>query len=145
MEYIQNLYYMVQDYWILTMLIGLMSCFVESFIPALPLIGIVTGNAMFFGFLNGMILSWIGSGLGTILLFLLTKKFKDSIHMQRFKNEKINKVINWIYKQGLLLPICTRFFSYNNICIKRKRYKEFCSCNVMWKIYYVFSRKLSSK
>ena len=28
-----------------------------------------------FGFLNGMILSWIGSGLGTILLFLLTKKF----------------------------------------------------------------------
>ena len=30
MEYIQNLYYMVQDYWILTMLIGLMSCFVES-------------------------------------------------------------------------------------------------------------------
>ena len=52
MEYIQNLYYMVQDYWILTMLIGLMSCFVESFIPALPLIGIVTGNAMFFGFLK---------------------------------------------------------------------------------------------
>ena len=96
MEYIQNLYYMVQDYWILTMLIGLMSCFVESFIPALPLIGIVTGNAMFFGFLNGMILSWIGSGLGTILLFLLTKKFKDSIHMQRFKNEKINKVIKII-------------------------------------------------
>ena len=91
MEYIQNLYYMVQDYWILTMLIGLMSCFVESFIPALPLIGIVTGNAMFFGFLNGMILSWIGSGLGTILLFLLTKKFKDSIHMERFKNEKVKK------------------------------------------------------
>ena len=112
MEYIQNLYYMVPDYWILTMLIGLMSCFVESYIPALPLIGIVTGNAMFFGFLNGMILSWIGSGLGTILLFLLTKKFKDSIHMQRFKNEKINKVINWIYKQGfkvLFIAYCCPF------------------------------------
>ena len=67
----------------------------------------------FFGFLNGMILSWIGSGLGTILLFLLTKKFKDSIHMERFKNEKkINKVINWIYKQGfkvLFIAYCCPF------------------------------------
>ena len=88
MEYIQNLYYMVQDYWILTMLIGLMSCFVESFIPALPLIGIVTGNAMFFGFLNGMILSWIGSGLGTILLFLLLKSLKTAYIWKDLKMKK---------------------------------------------------------
>lgn len=88
MEYIKSLYYIAQDYWVLTMLIGLMSCFVESFIPALPLIGIVTGNVIFLGFLNGMILSWIGSGLGTISLFLLTKKFKDSIYMKKIKNKK---------------------------------------------------------
>ena len=120
MEYIQNLYYMVQDYWILTMLIGLMSCFVESFIPALPLIGIVTGNAMFFGFLNGMILSWIGSGLGTILLFLLTKKFKDSIHMERFKNEKINKgkIIGIIGNRGIGK---TTFINIFTNCIKNKK------------------------
>lgn len=112
MEYIQSLYYMAQDYWILTMLIGLMSCFVESFIPALPLIGIVTGNAILFGLLNGIIVSWIGSGLGTILLFLLTKKFKNSIHMERFKNKKINKVIKWIYRQGfkvLFIAYCCPF------------------------------------
>lgn len=110
MEYIQNLYYIAQDYWILTMLIGLMSCFVESFIPALPLIGIVTGNAILFGLVNGIILSWIGSGLGTILLFLLTKKFKNSIHMERFKN--INKIISWIYRQGfkvLFIAYCCPF------------------------------------
>ncbi len=112
MEYIQSLYYMAQDYSILAMLIGLMSCFVESFIPALPLIGIVTGNAILFGLLNGIILSWIGSGLGTILLFLLTKKFKYSIHMEKFKNKKINKVINWIYRQGfkvLFISYCCPF------------------------------------
>ena len=112
MEYIQNLYYIAQDYWILTMLIGLMSCFVESFIPALPLIGIVTGNAIVFGLLNGMILSWIGSGLGTILLFLLTKKFKDSVHIKKFENKKIDKVIKWIYRQGfkiLFIAYCCPF------------------------------------
>lgn len=112
MEYIQSLYYMAQDHWILTMLISLMSCFVESFIPALPLIGIVTGNAILFGLLNGIILSWIGSSLGTISLFLLTKKFKNSIHMERLKNKKINKIINWIYRQGfkvLFIAYCCPF------------------------------------
>ena len=71
MKYIQGLYYMAQDYWVLTMLIGVLSCFVESFIPALPLIGIVSGNAILFGLLNGIILSWIGSSLGNdIIIFI---------------------------------------------------------------------------
>lgn len=112
MEYIQNLYYMAQDYWILTMLIGLMSCFVESFIPALPLIGIVTGNAMIFGLLNGMVISWIGSSVGTIVLFLLTKKFKDSVHIKKIKGNKIDKVIKWVYRQGfkvLFIAYCCPF------------------------------------
>lgn len=112
MEYVQNLYYIAQDYWLLTMLIGLMSCFVESFVPILPLIGIVTGNAMFFGLLKGMILSWIGSGLGTISLFLLARKFKDSVHIEKFKNEKINKFIDWVHRQGfklLFIAYCCPF------------------------------------
>ena len=48
MKYIQGLYYMAQDYWVLTMLIGVLSCFVESFIPALPLIGIVKSVMQYF-------------------------------------------------------------------------------------------------
>ena len=66
MEYIQNLYYISQDYWILTMLVGLLTCFIESFLPVLPLTGIVTGNAIMLGLFRGMIISWIGSSLGTI-------------------------------------------------------------------------------
>ena len=112
MKYIQGLYYMAQDYWVLTMLIGVLSCFVESFIPALPLIGIVSGNAILFGLLNEIILSWIGSSLGTISLFLLTKKFKDRIYMKKFKNKNINKIINWIHRRGfkiLFIAYCCPF------------------------------------
>lgn len=112
MKYIQSLYYMAQDYWILTMLIGLLSCFVESFIPALPLIGIVSGNAILFGLLNGILLSWIGSSLGTISLFLFTKKFKDRIYIKKFKNKDTNEIINWIHKQGfkiLFIAYCCPF------------------------------------
>ena len=85
MEYIQNLYYISQDYWILTMLIGLLTCFIESFIPVLPLIGIVTGNAIILG------------------LFLLVKLFKNNIHIKNFKNKRLNKIIDWINKQGFKL------------------------------------------
>ena len=103
MEYIQSLYYISQDYWLLTMLVGLFTCFIESFIPALPLIGIVTGNAIILGLFKGMIISWIGSSLGTIGLFLLVKIFKNNIHIKKLKNKKVNKIIDWINRQGFKL------------------------------------------
>lgn len=112
MEYVQNLYYMAQDYWILTMIIGLTSSFIESFLPILPLIGIVTGNALVLGLWKGMVISWIGSGLGTISLFLLARRFKDSVHIDRFKNDKVNKGIHWVHKQGfklLFIAYCCPF------------------------------------
>ena len=49
MEYIQDLFRLAQDYWILTMVVGLFSTFIESFLPILPLIAIVTVNAAIFG------------------------------------------------------------------------------------------------
>ncbi len=103
MEYIQSLYYVSQDYWILTMLVGLLTCFIESFIPVLPLIGIVTGNAIILGLFKGMIISWIGSSLGTIGLFLLIKIFKNNIHIKKLKNKRVNKIINWINRQEFKL------------------------------------------
>ncbi|WP_296644728.1 TVP38/TMEM64 family protein [Romboutsia sp. 13368] len=103
MEYIQNLYYISQDYWILTMLVGLVTCFIESFIPVLPLIGIVTGNAIILGLFKGMIISWIGSSLGTIGLFSLVKIFKNNMHIKKFKNKRVNKIIDWINRQGFKL------------------------------------------
>lgn len=112
MEYIQNLYNISQDYWIFTMLVGLFTCFIESFIPILPLIAIVTGNAIILGLFKGMIISWIGSSLGTIGLFLLIKIFKNKIHIKQFKNKRVEKIINWINKQGfklLFISYCCPF------------------------------------
>ena len=103
MEYIQNLYIIANDYWILSIMVGLTSVFIESFLPILPLIVIVTANAALFGMYPGLIISWIGSTSGTICLFLLVKKINNKKFVKLLKNEKVEKVIDWVEEKGFKL------------------------------------------
>ncbi|MGL5311746.1 MAG: VTT domain-containing protein, partial [Peptostreptococcaceae bacterium] len=103
MDYIQELFYLAHDYWLLTLLVGLGSCFIESFLPMLPLIALVSANAFLFGLGGGLLISWIGSGIGTICLFLVVSKFSNNKFINKLKNEKIEKVIKWIRRQGFKL------------------------------------------
>lgn len=103
MEYIQELFRLAQDYWILTMIVGLFSTFIESFFPILPLIAIVTANAAIFGMGVGLLISWIGSSLGTAALFLLISKHNDNKLFNKLRNKKTHKAIAWLEKQGFKL------------------------------------------
>lgn len=101
MEYIQELNHFAQNYWILTMIIGLLASFIESFLPILPLMAIVGANALLLGLFGGLVLSWIGSGLGTALLFLIISRFNDNKLFNKFRNEKVDKAIKWMDKKDL--------------------------------------------
>ena len=103
MQYIQELLDLTQNYWVLATIIGLLSAFIESFIPALPLVAIVTANAAIQGLFIGCLLSWIGSGLGTTSLFLLISRFNDSKLFNKLRNSKTEKAISWMDKQGFKL------------------------------------------
>ena len=46
MEHIKWLFNLAQDYWLLTMFVGLFSTFLESLLPVLPLVAIVTINVI---------------------------------------------------------------------------------------------------
>ncbi len=109
MEYINDIYYFAKDYWFLTMLVGVLTCFIESFLPILPLIAIVGANALLLGLVGGIVLSWVGSGLGTIALFLLVSKYSDNKLFNKFRNEKTDKPLKWMKKQGFKLL----FFAYS--------------------------------
>ncbi|MCR8744962.1 TVP38/TMEM64 family protein [Romboutsia lituseburensis] len=109
MDYVQGLYYVAKDYWFLTMLVGLVTCFIESFLPILPLIAIVGANALLLGLFGGLVLSWIGSGLGTLLLFIIVSKFSDNKFFNKLRNEKTEKAIKWMDRQGFKLL----FFAYS--------------------------------
>lgn len=103
MDHIQALLDLSKDYWFLSMIVGLLSCFIESFLPFLPLIAIVGANAMIFGLWGGFIVSWIGSGLGTLALFLLIRKYNDNKFFKKIRNKKIEKSILWMNRQGFKL------------------------------------------
>ncbi len=103
MEHIQALFNLVNDYLFLTMLVGLFSTFIESFLPVLPLVAIVTINAAVFGMGMGLIISWIGSSLGTIAVFFIVSKFNDSKLINKYKNEKIEKIITKVRNKGFKL------------------------------------------
>ncbi len=104
MQCIQDLLNLVQDYWFLSICVGFLSVFVESFIPMLPLVAIVTANAALFGMLNGLLISWFGSVIGTICLFLLILKISEhSKLLKKVKSEKVKNAILWIDQKGFKL------------------------------------------
>lgn len=107
MEQIKSLFLLVQDNMLLVFLIGIGATFLESFIPALPLLAIVIMNAALLGFWGGVISSAIGSCMGTVVLFLLANKFRNLKFIAKMRNEKTEKVTNWINKQGyIVLYLC---------------------------------------
>lgn len=107
MEYIEGILTIVRDNQLLVFGLAILATFLESFIPALPLVGIVITNAAFLGFYGGIISSVIGSCLGTIMLFLLARKFSNLKFIQKLQNEKTLKVSAWIRTQNyLVLFVC---------------------------------------
>ena len=83
--------------------VGLISAFVESFLPILPLVAIVTANAALFGMIPGFVISWLGSVSGTICLFWAVKKLSYGKFVKFLKNEKVEKAIDWVEEKGFKL------------------------------------------
>ena len=107
MEHIESLFLLAKGNEMLIFIFAILATFIESFIPALPLIGIVIMNAALLGFFKGVLASAIGSILGTILLFLLASKFSNLKFLDRFKNGNTDKITKWARQQNyILLFLC---------------------------------------
>lgn len=70
---------------------GIFLAFIESFLPILPLSVFVALNCNAFGFLLGVLLSWIGTCLGGISCYYLFKFIGNKLH-NKFKKKIIRKV-----------------------------------------------------
>lgn len=79
--------------------IGLVS--VEAFFPFLPLALFVTVNVFVFGFFLGYIYSWIGTSVGTVLVFLILRKFGNhGLFKKIYANDKTAKRLIKIKERG---------------------------------------------
>lgn len=83
----------------------------ESLIPALPLVGIVLINVGAHGLVFGFITSWIGTTLGSILVFFISRKIFKRWFMHFFIDKNL-RILKWISKSGkseLFLLTCVAF------------------------------------
>lgn len=80
---------------------GIFIPMIESFLPILPLIVLVIANAAAYGLWKGFLFSWIGVTIGSLIVFLLTRKYgqKFSSYIQR-KYPKGKTFFEWIEKKG---------------------------------------------
>jgi uncharacterized membrane protein YdjX (TVP38/TMEM64 family) len=109
-EYIMHL---LGEYEQLGPLPGILLPFIEAFLPFLPLVVFVFANAAAYGLLEGFLLSWAGSSLGAILVFLIIRKLgKRPLFAKIRENKQVKKVTTWLERHGfgpLFLLTCFPF------------------------------------
>lgn len=99
---IDNVEHLAEQYKALGPLIGILLPLIEAFLPFLPLVVFVIANAMAFGLWLGLLFSWLGTVIGSYLVFLIVRRFG---HHPRLKfltnNAQVKKFINWVDMKGL--------------------------------------------
>ncbi|MGL6106903.1 TVP38/TMEM64 family protein [Romboutsia sp.] len=97
----EKILYSLMEYKLLAAIVGFFIIAVETFIPTLPLIVIIVANSFVLGMWLGFTVSWLGSTIAAFFLYFLAFKLSKNKFIIKYKEkEKIQKVINWIKKQG---------------------------------------------
>ncbi|MBY6036418.1 TVP38/TMEM64 family protein [Fictibacillus nanhaiensis] len=109
----KNILNLLEQYKDLGFLPGILLPMLESFLPILPLFIFVAGNAAAYGFWLGFLYSWIGVCAGSIIVFLLVRKYGQKRFLN-FLNRHTNttRMLNWVERHGfgmLFLIYCFPF------------------------------------
>lgn len=82
---------------------GILLTMVEAFFPPFPLVVFVTINIIAYGFWLGYIYSFIGTFIGSWLMFLIIRrfgrgKFQNLVHRHR----RLDNLLHWINEKGFM-------------------------------------------
>lgn len=94
-------------------LLGIGLPLLESFLPFLPLVLFVVANVNSFGLLLGFLFSWVGACAGSILVFLIVRKYgQKRLFAFLRKHKSIQKMLSWFEHHGfgpIFLLLCFPF------------------------------------
>lgn len=92
---------------------GIVLPILEAFLPFLPLVVFVIANTNAFGLWLGFLLTWIGSTVGAILVFLVIRKYGHTRLLSFIKrNKQVEKLTKWLDIHGfgpIFLLLCFPF------------------------------------
>lgn len=97
----QDITELLDKYEALGPLPGILFPFVEAFLPFLPIIVIIMGNAAAYGLWKGFLFSWLGIVAGSICIFALTRRFGRSFsaYIHR-KYPRGRAMFEWMERKG---------------------------------------------
>lgn len=82
---------------------GFIMLYLRAIVPVLPLTLYVVLLIHAYGLFPGIIISWLGIVSGTFTVFLICKKFVNTIIMKKLKSRKsVQRLISFIDRQGLI-------------------------------------------
>ena len=82
---------------------GFIMLYLRAIVPVLPLTLYVVLLIHAYGLFPGLIISWLGIVSGTFTVFLICKKFVNTIRMKKLKSRKsVQRLISFIDRQGLI-------------------------------------------
>ena len=67
-------------------IVGFLLPFIEAFVPVLPIIVFVIVNVNAFGLWMGTLLAWLGTVLGSYLVFLGFRRLNHTRYMKNYNN-----------------------------------------------------------
>lgn len=87
--------------------------FIESVIPALPLIAIVSFNVTAHGLILGFVYSWLGSFLGSVMMFMFYRKgFQKQFKKWSSNKKNLSSITEYVDKHSwnvLFILTCLPF------------------------------------
>jgi len=99
---LENIGNVLRSYQRLGIFLGILLPLLEAILPPLPLVVIVLANAATYGFFVGFLLSWIGTVLGSFIVFMFVRWLAHRKLLAFLeKSTKIRSMLDWVNCRGI--------------------------------------------
>ena len=110
---VDNLLQLFKDHQELAIIISICISIVIAIMGVVPSVFITAANILFFGFWNGLFISFLGEALGAGIAFLLYRKgFKKAVEKKFDNYAKVKKLIHATGKEAFYLIIALRLIPF---------------------------------
>lgn len=110
---VDNLLQLFKEYQNLAIVISICISIIIAVLGVVPSIFITAANILFFGFWNGMFISFLGEALGAAIAFLLYRKgFKKTVEKKLDAYPKVKRLIDAENKEAFYLVLALRLIPF---------------------------------
>jgi len=109
----EYLFHLFEQYPQLALIISLLISIVVAILGLVPSVFITAANVLYFGFWQGMMVSFLGEAVGAIIAFFLYRKgFKKNIGQQLQKFPKLQRLLQARDREAFLLILSLRLIPF---------------------------------